>query len=71
VVVSRVTLDRALRSAHDEAGLAALKAAAAERLAAGQAELDLGVAGPGRVGAVADHLFEGRAAVETGGSSSR
>jgi hypothetical protein len=31
--------------AHDEAGLAALKAAAAERLAAGQAELDLGVAG--------------------------
>jgi Transposase DDE domain len=33
-----------LGSAHDEAELAALKAAAAERLAAGQAELDLGVA---------------------------
>ena len=32
-------------SAHDEAALAALKAAAAQRLAAGQAELDLGVAG--------------------------
>ena len=31
-------------SAHDEAGLAALKAAAGQRLAAGQAELDLGVA---------------------------
>jgi hypothetical protein len=31
-------------SAHDEAGVAALKAAAAQRLAAGQAELDLGVA---------------------------
>lgn len=33
-----------LGSAHDEAALAALKAAAAQRLAAGQAELDLGVA---------------------------
>ena len=32
-------------SAHDEAALAALKAAAAQRLAAGQAELDLGVTG--------------------------
>lgn len=32
-------------SARDEARLAALKAAAAQRLAAGQAELDLGVAG--------------------------
>jgi hypothetical protein len=32
-----------LGSAHDDAGLAALKAAAAQRLAAGQAELDLGV----------------------------
>jgi hypothetical protein len=32
-------------SAHDEAELAALKAAAAQRLAAGQAELDLGLAG--------------------------
>jgi hypothetical protein len=34
-----------LGSAHDEAGVVALKAAAAERLAGGQAELDLGVAG--------------------------
>nr|WP_139829487.1 IS1634 family transposase [Mycobacterium gastri] len=34
-----------LGSAHDEAGVAALKAAAAQRLAAGQAELDLGIAG--------------------------
>jgi hypothetical protein len=33
-------------SAHDQAKLAALKAAAAERLMAGQAVLDLGVAGP-------------------------
>ena len=32
-------------SAHDEAALAALKAVAAQRLAVGQAELDLGVAG--------------------------
>jgi hypothetical protein len=35
-----------LGSAHDEAELAALKAAAAERLAAGQVVLDLGVSGP-------------------------
>jgi hypothetical protein len=35
-----------LGSAHDEVELAALKAAAAERLSAGQAVLDLGVAGP-------------------------
>jgi hypothetical protein len=34
-----------LGSVHDEAALAALKAAAAQRLAAGQGELDLGVAG--------------------------
>ena len=34
-----------LGSARDEAALAALKAAAAQRLAAGQTELDLGVAG--------------------------
>jgi hypothetical protein len=33
-----------LGSAHDEAGVAALKAAAAQRLAAGQTELDLGLA---------------------------
>ncbi|EUA42918.1 putative transposase [Mycobacterium xenopi 3993] len=43
-------------SAHDEAELAALKAAAAERLAAGQAVLDLGVAAR-RYGTVADHLL--------------
>jgi hypothetical protein len=35
-----------LGSAHDEVELAALKAAAAERLSAGQAVLDLGVTGP-------------------------
>ena len=35
-----------LGSAHDEVELAALKAAAAERLTAGQAVLDLGLAGP-------------------------
>ena len=34
-------------SAHDEAELEALKAAARQRLAAGQAELDLGLDGPG------------------------
>jgi hypothetical protein len=34
-----------LGSAHDEVELAALKAAAAERLAAGQTELDLGISG--------------------------
>jgi hypothetical protein len=34
-----------LDSVHDDAALVALKAAAAQRLAAGQAELDLGVAG--------------------------
>ena len=33
-----------LGSAHDEARIAALKAAAAQRLAAGQAQLDLGLA---------------------------
>src|SRR5246127_5178424 len=32
-----------LGSAHDDAGVAALKAAAAQRLAAGQAQLDLGL----------------------------
>jgi hypothetical protein len=32
-----------LGSAHDEAGVAALKAAAAQRLAAGQTQLDLGL----------------------------
>lgn len=44
VVSARVSLDRAPRSAHDEAGLAALRAAPAQRLAAGQTKLDLGVA---------------------------
>lgn len=34
-----------LGSAHDDVGLAALKAAAVERLAAGQTELDLGISG--------------------------
>ena len=34
-----------LGSAHDDVELAALKAAAAERLAAGQTELDLGISG--------------------------
>ena len=43
-------------SAHDEVELAALKAAAAERLAAGQTELDLGLS-DGLGGHVADHLL--------------
>jgi hypothetical protein len=34
-------------SAHDDAGLEVLKAAARQRLAAGQGELDLGLAGTG------------------------
>jgi hypothetical protein len=50
-------------SAHDEAALAALKAPAAQRLAAGQAKLDLGAAGPTRFGAVADHLHAGSVSV--------
>ena len=37
-------------SAHDDAELEALKAAARQRLAAGQPELDLGTAGPGSAG---------------------
>jgi hypothetical protein len=37
-------------SAHDDAGLEALKAAARQRLAAGQLELDLGMDGPGPAG---------------------
>ncbi len=37
-------------SAHDDAELEALKAAARQRLAAGQAELDLGLGGPGPSG---------------------
>lgn len=49
-----------LGSAHDEAGVAALKAAAAQRLAAGQAELDLGVAP--RAGAVPLPITSSRAA---------
>jgi hypothetical protein len=47
-------------SAHDEPGVAALKAAAAERLAAGQAELDLGVAT--RVGSAPLPITSSRAA---------
>jgi hypothetical protein len=39
-----------LGSAHDEAGLEALKAAAQQRIAAGQLELDLGLDGPGPAG---------------------
>jgi hypothetical protein len=39
-----------LGSAHDEAGLEALKAAAAQRIAAGQLELGLGLEGPGPAG---------------------
>jgi hypothetical protein len=35
-------------SAHDDAELEALKAAARQRLAAGQGELDLGLSGTGR-----------------------
>jgi hypothetical protein len=51
-------------SAHDEAELAALRAAAVERIAAGQAELDLGLAaaagaGPLEiVGSKAGHLWD-------------
>ena len=41
-----------LGSAHDEAELAALKAAAQQRIAAGQMELDLGLDGPGPAGAL-------------------
>jgi hypothetical protein len=37
-------------SAHDDAELEALKAAAWQRLAAGQLELDLGLGGPGPSG---------------------
>ena len=39
-----------LGSAHDEAGLEALKAAAQQRIAAGQLELGLGLDGPGPAG---------------------
>jgi hypothetical protein len=53
-----------LGSAHDDVELAALKAAAAERLAAGQTELDLGISGglkPGTLPIVSSkmtHLWE-------------
>ena len=52
-------------SAHDEVELAALKAAAATRLAAGQTELDLGLSGGARPGTLPitssqmTHLWEG------------
>ena len=49
-----------LGSAHDEAGVAALKATAAQRLAAGQAELDLGIAG--RAGSAPLPITSSRAA---------
>ncbi len=52
-----------LGSAHDEAELAALKAAAAERLAANQAVLDLGVTAPAGIRAAADHLLADDASV--------
>ena len=39
-----------LGSAHDEAELETLKAAAQQRIAAGQLELGLGLEGPGRAG---------------------
>jgi hypothetical protein len=58
-----------LGSAHDEAELAALTAAAAERLSAGQAVLDLGVAGPPGSGPLPitssqmTHLWDGLNAV--------
>jgi hypothetical protein len=55
--------------AHDEAGLAALKAAAAERLAAGQAELDLGVAG--RPGSEPLPITASRACAPVGGAMPR
>src|SRR6185312_12501256 len=48
-----------LGSAHDDVGLAALKAAAAERLAAGQTELDLGISGhlePGTLPLLSSHM---------------
>ena len=55
-----------LGSAHDDAGLAALKAAAAQRLAEGQQMLDLGLADAGSGGApleiissTASHLWDG------------
>jgi hypothetical protein len=43
-------------SAHNEAELAALEVTAAQRLAAGQVELDLGLAGGSWLGAVADRV---------------
>ena len=43
VLAARVAGDRAPGSAHDEAELEALKAAAQQRIAAGQLELDLGL----------------------------
>src|SRR4051794_19335398 len=48
-----------LGSAHDEVELAALKAAAAERLAAGQTELDVGISGhqePGTLPILSSHM---------------
>jgi hypothetical protein len=44
-------------SAHDEAELEALKAAAQQRIVAGQLELGLGLGQSGPVRAAADHLL--------------
>jgi hypothetical protein len=65
VLAARIAIDRAHRSAHDGFELAALKAAAAERLAAGQTELNLGLSGgaePGTLPIMSSqmtHLGEG------------
>ena len=48
-----------LGSAHDEAELEALKAAAAQRLAAGQTELDLGIPGHLEPGTLPTGRLEG------------
>ena len=50
-------------SGHDDAGVEVLKAAARQRLAAGQDELDLGVAGAGAPGAMVAHCHHVVAAV--------
>jgi hypothetical protein len=61
-----------LGSAHDDVGLAALKAAATERLAAGQTELDLGISGgvePGTLPILSSqmtHLWEALCAADRG-----
>ena len=65
VLAQRVPFDRTHRFGHDDVELAALKAAAARRLAAGQTELDLGLSGgvePGTLPIASSrmtHLWEG------------